>query len=525
MAKDDTKKPDPGTRDPVTMFPRRDFLKASVVGAVGLSIAGCPAEPLTPGFDAGVGSDGGADGGPRTDGGSPDSGAPLDGGSDAGRDAGNDASADANTDANTDAPPGSVVPPEATPESATGFPMGVASGDVAGDTAICWAFYAGSDPLELVVWEMDVDTYVRVAYRGTAATTDGFAHFDVAGLVRDRAHRFAFFETSASPPAARSPIGRFRTPPADDALIPLTFGAVSCVSNMRTIQTIGHAGGRDDLSFFAFLGDSTYNDGAVSLAEYRAAWRSNIERPEYRALRAGTSVLATWDDHEFDNDYNPESLPPAQIANAIRTFFDHQPLRRDGASPDRVWKRMRWGATLEVFVLDCRNERMPSTRMTPGAQYISRAQMDWLKDGLATTTAVFKVILNSVPITDFPGLFDFQQQDRWEGYAAQRVEILSHIDSLALTGVLWVAGDFHLASSQRVANSGPGATQIEVLVGPAAQSPNPLAFGLAAPQFDFAMGANNYAVIELDPSTVRARVSWMSGTGTVMQTRSYLLGC
>jgi alkaline phosphatase D len=149
--------------------------------------------------------------------------------------------------------------------------------------------------------------------------------------------------------------------------------------------------------------------------------------------------------------------------------------------------------------------------------------MDWLKAELALSTAVFKIIMNSVPITDFPGAFDFAPQDRWEGYAAQRREILQHIDDAMIRGVLWLAGDFHLASAQRVATSGPGATQIEILAGPGAQSGNPLAFGLGAPQFDFASTTNNYTVLELDPATARVRAYWVDGSGSVAETQEYVL--
>lgn len=478
-------------------LPRREFLKAGVVGALGVAIAGCPTEPLVAEDDAGLRD------------------APL-------RDSGIPEPDAASVDAGSDAP-ASVDPPEATPESETVFPMGVASGDVTPAGAICWTFYTGASALELVVWEMDGARYARTAYTGSVTLNEGFAHLDVSGLGVGAAHRYAFFEVDAGARTGRSAIGRFRTPPPDDALGPLRIGAVSCVSNTRTLETIGHAATREDLSLFAFLGDTTYNDGATTLAAYRTEWRSNLDRPELRALRASTSALATWDDHEFDNDYDPESMPPAQIAAAVRAFFDHQPLRRDGASPDRVWKSVRWGRTVEIFVLDCRNERRPGTRMTPTAEYVSRAQMAWLKTGLAESTATFKLILNSVPISDFPGVFDVQSRDRWEGYAAQRTEILAHIDDQAIRGVLWVAGDFHLASAQRVATSGPGATQIEVLVGPAAQSANPLAFSLGAPQFDFATGDDNYAVLDLDPAAGTVTIQWTSGTGAVLQTRSYVV--
>lgn len=167
-----------------------------------------------------------------------------------------------------------------------------------------------------------------------------------------------------------------------------------------------------------------------------------------------------------------------------------------------------------MFVLDCRSERRPSTRDDDDAQYISPAQMDWLKAGLLESRAVFKIIVNSVPISNFPALLDLAHNDRWEGYAAQRTEILTHIDEHEIQGVLWVAGDFHLASIGRVSMSGPGSHATEILVGPGAQVPNPLVLTLAAPQFEWASGVNNYATLRLDPSAREITVTYFSGSGS-----------
>ena len=113
-------------------------------------------------------------------------------------------------------------------------------------------------------------------------------------------------------------------------------------------------------------------------------------------------------------------------------------------------------------------------------------------------------------------------RDRWEGYATQRREILEHIDSMSIRGVFWVAGDFHLASAQTVATgTAPGAAQFEVLVGPAAQSPNILAGSLGAPQFRWAAGTNNYSVLELDPVARTITVRWIDGTGAEIHVETF----
>ena len=58
----------------------------------------------------------------------------------------------------------------------------------------------------------------------------------------------------------------------------------------------------------------------------------------------------------------------------------------------RMWRSFRWGRTLELFVLDTRGERRPSTRHTPHAEYLSPAQFAWLTDGLARSDAAFKFV-------------------------------------------------------------------------------------------------------------------------------------
>lgn len=156
---------------------------------------------------------------------------------------------------------------------------------------------------------------------------------------------------------------------------------------------------------------------------------------------------ATWDDHEVADNWDPESIDPARLETAREAFFENLALRRlPPPNENRVWRSFRWGRTLEIFVLDCRSERRPSTRNGPDAQCISRTQMDWLKAGLAASTAAFKIIANSVPIANFPGAFDLQANDRWEGYPAQRAELLDFLTGRAIRGVVFVSGDFHLAT-------------------------------------------------------------------------------
>ena len=514
----DDETPDSADQPEVTgTLGRRQFVGGTIAATVALTV-GCDSEE---GVDAAVPGDAGVpgDSSVTSDGGGRDAGGRADGGD---QDAG--ALEDSGVEGDAGEPP-PVDSPESFTESSSDFPLGVASGDATPSSAIFWTSFAGAGSIELVVWEMEGETYLRTVFAAAVTPSDGFVHRDVDTLEAGKRYRYTFFVVDAGTRTVRSAIGRMRAAIAADAMEPLTIGAVSCTNNTRALSTLAHAGARDDLDLFIYGGDTTYNDGARSLSDYREKWSQQLGRAEYKAVRGSTSALATWDDHEFTNNFDPETLPAAQRSAAVQTFFEYQPMRRVTDAPDRVWKLMRWGQTADIFVLDGRSERRPSTRGDTDI-YLSRAQMDWLKAGLTASTAVFKVIVNSVPITDFPGLFDRAQGDRWEGYPGQRTEILSHIDDASMTGVIWVSGDFHLASGQRVgrSESDPGGTQVEVLVGPGAQFGNLLARTLRAPQFDFGSTTNNYAVLEFLPETTVVRIRWINGSGSAFEVQEYSLG-
>ncbi|MFO0749412.1 MAG: alkaline phosphatase D family protein [Myxococcota bacterium] len=313
--------------------------------------------------------------------------------------------------------------------------------------------------------------------------------------------------TSSTRPRSRSEVGVFRTALAPGAARRLRFGASSCTNAaLYPWPTLARAA-ELELDFYLLLGDTTYCDGAVTLDEYRRKWQFTRESAEYRALFASCGVYATWDDHEVTNDWDPETVDPTQLAVALQAFEEHVPIGL--RSPDgsvRIWRSQRWGDTLELFVLDCRSERRPSTAHTPAAQYVSRAQLDWLEQGLAASTARWKVIVNSVPIAHMPDYFQ-QEKDRWDKYEVQRDELLAFIADLGPEArVVWVAGDYHFAALMHIDRPGdPGAPELsrrEILTSPAGNAPNaywPRVLTDDVVQFEWADGTPNVAVVTLDP--------------------------
>lgn len=398
-------------------------------------------------------------------------------------------------------------------QATNAFTLGISSGDVTANEAIVWTKYTGPFSLKIAVWETTCDLRRgAIVFMDVIPKEGGYIHINVTQLKPYTAYQFAFMEFDQGGWAVgRSRVGNFRTSPHRDMMVPLTLGAVSCTHNDYDPVVLEHAGARNDIDVFLLLGDTVYNDGCSTPQQFRDSWGVNLRKKGYLDLRASTSVISTLDDHEIYDNFDPETVPIAVRNAALKSYFDHTPFRGHPERKSRIWRSFRWGRTCEIFVLDCRTERRPSTRHGFKNQYVSRQQMDWLKEGLASSNSLFKIIMNSVPIGTFPF---FYESDRWEGYPQQRREILSFIDENDIPGVLWLAGDFHFASVGRVSPHGsPGCRQTEILAGPGAQIPNYLAAALnGSPQFDWASVRNNYVTLKLDPGRYQLKLVYHGGS-------------
>lgn len=238
----------------------------------------------------------------------------------------------------------------------------------------------------------------------------------------------------------------------------------------------------------------------------------NTMRDAYRTAH----VLNTIDDHEVVDNFaggalpglSPDApdigssstplfttlggtpIPPtAQFVNettayqdAMRAVFDYHPLvnttwsgtgdaRLDGKP--RLYRSQSFGATAAVTMLDSRSFRddqiapvnfgNPATfpafiagAFNPTRTLLGRPQVERLKsDLLAQQQAgvTWKFITIPEPIQNF-GFAN--AEDRFEGYAAERTEILAFIQQAGITNVVFISGDFHGTSVNDLAYQIPG---------------------------------------------------------------------
>ena len=259
-----------------------------------------------------------------------------------------------------------------------------------------------------------------------------------------------------------SPIGRTRTAPAGDSAAAVRIGFSSCQQFSRGhFAAHRHAAAVGDLDLYMFLGDYIYERAhqevridpieAVDLATYRAKYRMYRKDPALRELHRLHPTAHVWDDHEVANNYSANDPPvaAAQRAAAFRAAFEWLPKMTFPRERHRIYKRLGYGQTAELLLLDERQYR--SARQDGSRSMLGDAQKAWLIDRLRSSRATWKIVAQQVVVGRilYGGV---PSADAWDGYAAERAELLSLIERAGIDNVVFLTGDAHVYMTNLLAS-------------------------------------------------------------------------
>ncbi|MFI0911134.1 alkaline phosphatase D family protein [Streptomyces abikoensis] len=387
------------------------------------------------------------------------------------------------------------------------FLHGVASGDPLPDGILLWTRVtptpdavpgSGRGPAVDVAWQVAEDAgFTRVVARGAVTATAAHDHTvkaDVRGLRPATGYFYRFTAGDAVSPTART-----RTAPAHDAATAgLRFGVVSC-SNWESghFSAYRHLAGRKDLDAVFHLGDYIYEYGTgeyptpkyvvrphaptheiITLADYRTRHGQYKTDPDLQAVHHAHPTVAIWDDHEFANDAwsgGAENHTPGaegawtdRVAAAKQAYFEWMPVRP--SVEGTTYRRLRFGKLADLHLLDLRSFRSQQVKPgsgkvdEPGRTITGRAQLDWLKEGLASSDTTWRLVGNPVmispvafgalpshllePIAKLLGLPAggiAVNTDQWDGYTGDRRELIDHLERRSIRNTVFLTGDIHMA--------------------------------------------------------------------------------
>jgi alkaline phosphatase D len=390
----------------------------------------------------------------------------------------------------------------ALPGSAAGAPFtgvthGVVVGDVTDRSAVLWARAERGGTLPVRLSAAGSRRVGRLRFR---AADDFTGQLRLTGLRPETAYRYR----------VGSVRGSFRTAPraSDPKPVRLAFGGD--VAGQNVCRDAGEGfpvmdairGRRPDV--FVGLGDMIYADNAcdpvgrygnaqvpgpgpaADLATFWEHWRYNRADAGSQRLLASTSYVGVWDDHEVVNDFGPlsdtRSTPPYSpgvhlLPIGLQAFLDYTPIAVARNTPKRLYRSLRWGKHLELFVLDTRQYRDANGAVDSvdrSKTMLGREQLTWLKESLAASEATWKVIVSSVPMsipTGFPpegGRDGWANFDQVTGFEQELLDILRFMERRRVVNTVWITTDVHFAEAirYRPVPSNPAFVIYELATGP-----------------------------------------------------------
>jgi alkaline phosphatase D len=324
---------------------------------------------------------------------------------------------------------------------------------------------------------------------------------DVRGLRPGTDHWYRFRAGRSVSPSART-----RTAPAPWARNrELRLAIANCQDLQNGYWPAYDALAQEDLDVVLHLGDYIYEydaasaypdrrhsptrtaglDQLVTLSDYRARHAQYKLDPALQAAHAAAPWIATWDDHEVENNYAgdldeiddvlagpPRYQPPAaflrQRAAGYQAYHEHLPIRvrhRAGSPSLRLFRRFDLGTLARINVLDTRQYRTDQPGGNPsdfgpeaagtantGGTLTGEAQERWLRQGLAGSPARWNVVAQQVMAgrTRFPNFLGpavplpfLTNLDQWDGYAPQRERLLRFVADRQVRNPVVLAGDIH----------------------------------------------------------------------------------
>jgi alkaline phosphatase D len=375
------------------------------------------------------------------------------------------------------------------------FYHGVASGDPLEDRVIIWTRYTpeemNNEPVDVdwfVATDVEMQNIVQSGTFTTDADRDYTVKVDVTGLTSGTTYYYAFEVDNQF-----SLIGKTKTTPTADESDHLRFGVVSC-SNFQAgyFNAYKRLAERTDLDAIIHLGDyiyeyanGIYGDSAlftdrlvepnaeiISLEDYRT--RYSTYRLDTALARAHQQhpFIAVWDDHESANDSYTDGAENHTEATegswedrkavSRQAYFEWMPIREN--EDESIYRKLSYGNLADLFMLDTRlegREQQINDVNDPALYDLERtllgdAQKTWLFFNLDQSEAKWKVIGQQVifsefnvgwaavldPSTSYDG-FESLFLDIWDGYPAERAQVIAMIGNNDIDNVVILTGDFH----------------------------------------------------------------------------------
>ena len=437
--------------------------------------------------------------------------------------------------------------PEAEAQRLNLLSYGLAVGDVSDQSAVIWVKTNGPANVTIDYWpgrgrtpadrlSHPVDPIqVRQVALQTHADRDFIVHVPATKLLSATHYTVRIRAWIEKTPPQGSDVeellGTFKTLAAPHAQDAVTFGWSADLGGQTQCRQGGPGYAVFDvawlqhLDFFLLLGDTVYADEscptplnapgsdfrAATLEEYRAKHRYQRGSSALRRFLASVPVYTVWDDHEVQNNFAGPYEPRMPIGR--QALFEYWPIQTARDDPHRLYRSVRAGAPVEIFILDTRQYRSRNSHPDgPSKTMLGAVQLKWLLDALEHSSATWKVIASTVPLSVPKGGSPYEPgNDGWAGgsdgtgFETELKIIVDSIMARRVRNVVWLTADVHFVEANAYDADRDGVPDFhEFIAGPLSASskqPLPVQSPFAVQTLVAEGGYRNFGKVRADLST------------------------
>jgi alkaline phosphatase D len=383
------------------------------------------------------------------------------------------------------------------------FPQSVASGEPQPHGILLWTRVAPArqTAASTVAWQVAADqTFAAILLEGDAMLDP--ARDNTVKVIVDDAklepytgycYRFIYDGTV-------SRTGCFKTLPAPDAdLAQIKLAYIVCQDYGNGYYTALAHLAQEEADYVLHLGDYIYEtimatsfqydparivppfpSGSTTIptgiADYRHLYQVYGSDPNQQAVHERFSYIQLWDDHEFANDchqdFHPDDNPTPDTATPALRQAANQAWSEYGLasapfdpSQDwehsiRVYRTLSLGKLADLVITDERLYRDPPPcgSQSFGGRYftlgcdelhdpkrsmLGEEQRAWFLDQVTGSRATWKLWANEVMLMQLKATAVYVDLDQWDGYPAERNDLLSACRKAKVENLVALTGDIH----------------------------------------------------------------------------------
>lgn len=296
--------------------------------------------------------------------------------------------------------------------------------------------------------------------------------------------------------------GRFKTLPLEGVSLPqLRLGYVVCQDFGNGYYVAYKHLADEDVDFIVHLGDYIYEtlgssfqqdpsrvvppfpSGSTTLPvnvdDYRHLYKTYRGDLNLQAVHERFAVIQLWDDHEFANDshqdFHPDNntapntatTPQPALRQAANQAWAEYSLAdvvfdpaKDWESSVQVYRKLSFGTLADLVVTDerlyrdgppCGNNQFGQryfslgclALLDPSRTMLGTTQKEWFLSQITGSQATWKLWANEVMLMPLKLAAIYIDLDQWDGYPAERRQILSTIKQAGVANFVALTGDLH----------------------------------------------------------------------------------